>query len=453
VPPEFDLLVADARVLSPDRAGARLERADIPIKDGRIVRLAPPGSLARHAARELIAAGGGLAMPGLVNAHTHSPENLARGRAERARLSEWMGAVWPALDTLPAHLVRLAIEVGAAEMIRHGVTSVVDHFRQTPMTAQALTAAVEAYAAIGMRCTLAVMLRDGADAGALVGAPHVATAPSAADQILLVAETSPWARRQGVDLAFGPSAPHRCSDGLLRTIAREHRDLPVHTHVDETVEDAQAAYRRFGRSSVAQLDHIGLLGPRLACAHAVHVSAPDIDRLAATGTVVVHNPVSNMRLGSGIAPLPAFLAAGVAVALGTDGAASNDTQNPWEAIKLAALLPRLGTADATAWPSTATILTLATSGGHRVSGLAAAEPRAGTIADGAPADLLVFDDDPLAQLDQGSAEANLVFGSPAHRPRHVIARGRVLVRDRSLTTIDEDELRDRLRAYRRELAA
>ena len=147
MPPEFDLLVADARVLRPDRAGARLERADLAIKDGRIVRLAPPGSLARHAASELIAAGGGLVMPGLVNAHTHSPENLARGRAERARLSEWMGAVWPALDTLPAHLVRLAIEIGAAEMIRHGVTSVVDHFRQTPMTTQALTAAVEAYAA------------------------------------------------------------------------------------------------------------------------------------------------------------------------------------------------------------------------------------------------------------------------------------------------------------------
>src|SRR5262249_3777741 len=99
------------------------------------------------------------------------------------------------------------------------------------------------------------------------------------------------------------------------------------------------------------------------------------------------------------------------------------------------------------------ILALASCGGHRVSGLAAAEPRAGTIADGAPADLIVFDDDPLAQLDDTSAEANLVFGSPAHGPRHVIARGRVLMRDRSLTTIDEDGLRDRLRAHRRELAA
>jgi cytosine/adenosine deaminase-related metal-dependent hydrolase len=254
-------------------------------------------------------------------------------------------------------------------------------------------------------------------------------------------------------LAFGPSAPHRCSDALLQALARGHRDLPVHTHLDETAEDAQAAHRRFGRSTVSQLDHLGLLGPRLACAHAVHVSASDIDRMAATGTVVVHNPVSNLRLGSGIAPLPALLAAGVTVALGTDGAASNDTQNPWEAIKLAATLPRLGSADPSAWPSAITVLELATRMGHRASGLASSEPRAGTIADGAPADLVVFDDDPLAQLDGPQPEASLVLGSPAHRPRHVIARGRVLMRDGCLTTIDEHHLRDRFRAYRRELAA
>jgi 5-methylthioadenosine/S-adenosylhomocysteine deaminase len=452
VHPQFDLLIADARVLNPDGVGGRLERADILITDGR-VRLASPASVPRHAASELIAASGGLVMPGLVNAHTHSPENLARGRAERARLPEWMGAVWPALDSLSPDIVRLAIEVGAAEMIRHGVTSVVDHFRQTPMSAQVLTSAVEAYAAIGIRCTLAVMLRDAAAVGGLVGAPHVTVAPSAADQISLVADLSPWARQKGIVLAFGPSAPHRCSDALLSTVAREHRDLLVHTHVDETAEEAQAAYRRFGRSTVLQLDHIGLLGPRLACAHAVHVSAPDIDRLAASGTVVVHNPVSNMRLGSGIAPLTAFLTAGVAVALGTDGAASNDTQNPWEAIKLAAMLPRLGIADPKMWPTAATMLELATRIGHRVTGFAATEPRAGTIADGAPADLIVFDDDPLAQLDEAMPEANLVLGSPSHRPRHVIARGRVLMRDRNLTTIDEDALRDRLRAHRRELAA
>jgi 5-methylthioadenosine/S-adenosylhomocysteine deaminase len=185
----------------------------------------------------------------------------------------------------------------------------------------------------------------------------------------------------------------------------------------------------------------------------VHVTPSDIDRLAATGTMVVHNPVSNLRLGSGIAPLAAFLAAGVAVALGTDGAASNDTQNPWETIKLAAVLPRLGTQDPAAWPSAATMIGLATRSGHRVTGLAIAEPRAGTVAEGAPADLIVFDDDPLAEIDVPSPHANLVFSPPSRGPRHVVARGRVLLRDRILTTIDEDSLRHRLRAHRREFAA
>jgi guanine deaminase len=364
-----------------------------------------------------------------------------------------MGTVWPRLDALPLDVVRLAIEIGAAEMIRHGVTAVVDHFRQTPMSAPALSAAVETYAATGLRCTLAVMLRDVPAAGGLVGAPHVAAAPAAVEQIALVADAATWAKGHGVQLAFGPSAPHRCSDALLSAVGHGHRDLPVHTHVDETAEEAQAAQRRFGRSTISHLDEIGLLGPRLACAHVVHVGAHDIKRLAATGTVVVHNPVSNLRLGSGVAPLSALLEAGVPVALGTDGAASNDTQNLWEAIKLAAMLPRLAIADARAWPTAATMLELATRAGHRVTGLAASEPLAGRIVEGAPADLVVFDDDPLLQLDGARPEANLVFGAPAPRPRHVIARGRVLLRDRHLTTIDEDALRHRLRAYRRELAA
>src|SRR5262249_61200573 len=115
--------------------------------------------------------------------------------------------------------------------------------------------------------------------------------------------------------------------------------------------------------------------------------------------------------------------------------------------------PGLAPAGAPRGPSAATTLALASGGGNRARALAAPEPRAGPIADGAPADLIVFDDDPLAQLDDTSAEANLVFGSPAHRPRHVIARGRVLMRDRSLTTIDEAGLRDRLRAHRRGRAA
>src|SRR6266545_5746580 len=124
-----DLLITDARLLH--CADGTIERADILIDDGRIAELAPPRTVSPASASDSIGASSGLVMPGLVNAHTHSPENLARGRAERARLPEWREAIWPALDALSAEHLKIAIEVGAAEMIRRGITGVVDHFRQT----------------------------------------------------------------------------------------------------------------------------------------------------------------------------------------------------------------------------------------------------------------------------------------------------------------------------------
>src|SRR5207245_9272710 len=139
------------------------------------------------------------------------------------------------------------------------------------------------------------------------------------------------------------------------------------------------------------------------------------------------------------------------VRLGTTGGRDKNTQTPWGARSSPAILPRLGTADPRTCPPAAVVLDLATRVGHRVTGFAAIEPGAGTTAQGAPADLIVFDNDPLAQIDGASPEPGLVLGSP--RPRDVIAQGRVLMRNRSLTTIDEDALRERLRTHRRELAA
>jgi len=445
-----DLLITDARVLH--CVDDRIQHADVVIDDGRIAELAPPRTISRASAVDTIDASSGLVMPGLVNAHTHSPENLARGRSERARLPEWREAIWPALDALAADHLKVAIEAGAAEMIRCGVTSVVDHFRQTPMRDDAIETAIDTYAKIGLRTTLAVMLRDGGNAiGALPGAAHVKAVPSAAEQIALVSAAQRQAYERGVVIAFGPSAPHRCSDLMLERLAALGDGALVHTHLDETAQDANEARERFGRSSVMQLDRLGLLGPRTACAHAVHVTEMDIERLAATRTVVVHNPVSNSRLGSGIAPLPALLAAQVAVALGTDGAASNDTQDLWEALKLASLLPRLSASPPSSWPSATALLDMATRQGHCATGLALDEPLAGTIVVGAPADLIIFDDDPLAFQSEAAPGASLIFGVHPE-PRHVIARGRVLMRDHALTTIDEAKLRQRLRSCRRELA-
>src|SRR4051812_39630031 len=228
-----DLLIANARVL---HAGEdRIEACDILIKDGRIAALSPPATASREHAHEAIDAASGLVMPGLVNAHTHSPENLARGRADRARLKQWMSAVWHDIDALSPERIALAIEAGAAEMIRCGVTSVVDHFRQTPMRDDAILAALQAYAATGLRTTLAVMLRDGRSAvGTLLGAAHAGTVPGAAEQIALVTAMAGEATARGVTLAYGPSAPHRCSDDLLEGLAELDASALIHTHLNET---------------------------------------------------------------------------------------------------------------------------------------------------------------------------------------------------------------------------
>jgi 5-methylthioadenosine/S-adenosylhomocysteine deaminase len=244
--PAHDLLIANANVLH--CAQDRLERRDVVIRDGRIAALLAPSTASRAEAAATIDAASGLVMPGLVNAHTHSPENLARGRAERTRLSAWRAAIWSNIDALAPDLLTLAIKIGAAEMIRHGVTGVVDHFRQTPMRDDALCAAIDAYAATGLRATVAVMLRgDGSE------------------QIARIESMTGHAASAGVTLAFGPSAPHRCGDALLEQLARLDPGTLIHTHLDETAEDAALAQHRFGRSSIAHLERHGLLRPATAC--------------------------------------------------------------------------------------------------------------------------------------------------------------------------------------------
>jgi len=354
-----------------------------------------------------------------------------------------MSAVWADLDDLSPQRARLAVLLGAAEMIGTGVTGVVDHLRRFPMTESVLEAVVDAYSDTGMAACVPVMLRDAADAtGRMVDAPHLSALPSAERQIAIVLEARARAARRGVRLGLGPSAPHRCSDDLLARvgIAAARDGLPVHTHVDETSEIAAAAHRRFGRSTVAHLEETGLLTENTALAHCVAVSARDAERIAVHESVVVHNPVANMRLGSGTCPVPDLLRAGAAIALGTDGAASNDGQNLWETLKLAALLPRGPDTDPDDWPTSAAVFQMATAAGQRVLREPAEHALAGRIVPGAPADLAVFDDDPDG-MDEDTVAVRLVLGGTGRRARHVVAGGRILLENGRSTTIDVDAIR------------
>jgi cytosine/adenosine deaminase-related metal-dependent hydrolase len=372
-----------------------------------------------------------LVTPGMVNAHTHSPEALRRGAIDATLLQPWFESVWRRLDALDPEEIALAVQLCAAEMLRSGVTAVVDHFRQSPLSMRTTAAVARAWNETGLRATLALMLRDRAW-------PAWAAAPAPTTGALLELCTDAarqWHEPSGtLRVALGPSAPTRCSDELLRGCARLAGDagLHVHMHCDETTEEAALARAMYGRSAVAHLGGLELLGPGVSLAHAVWVDEDDIAHLAASGTAVVHNPVSNLRLGSGRAPLERFLAQGVRVAIGSDGAASNDTQNVREALKTAILLPRIVLREPGEWPTVYDALRMATACPAAAFGLGS-----GTLAAGEPADFACYDLREPAFSPVNDLHAQFVLAGPGLAARHVVVAGRMVLYEGEILTFDE----------------
>ncbi|MDB5359433.1 MAG: Cytosine/adenosine deaminase [Rhodospirillales bacterium] len=375
---------------------------DLSIRGGRIVALGRDlpalASALEIPARHL------LLLPAFHNGHTHSPEAMARGRAPMSRQAEWLRHAYAGgTDALDDAALQQAVGSAAIDLVRSGTARVTDHFRQIPTRSAAVRAAATAWRATGLGARIAVMLRD-RDLPPGVPAPPL---PALLD-LAAACLTDP-------SVGLGPSAPQRCTDGLLHGLGRLARDAGsfLHMHVCETAADADACRTLYGESAIAHLDRLGLLGPATELAHCVHVDEDDLRRLAATGTVMVHNPAANLRLGSGVAPVARARALGVRLRLGTDGAGSNDSQSMLDAVRLACLLPRNALPEDD-WPLPADALAMATDG-------ARLEPDA--VADllsfdlRAPAFLGATDDELLPRLVLAAREADLT---------HVLCRGRLL---------------------------
>jgi 5-methylthioadenosine/S-adenosylhomocysteine deaminase len=421
------LCIDNGKIVAPERSGNPLVSASIMIDRGQIVGATKEGA-ANSEAIERLDATDGIVLPGLLNAHTHSPENLARGAVDRIAFEDWAAAVWPNLDQLSPKEIRIAVLLGCSEMLRTGTTAVVDHFRQTPMSLEAIEAAVAAYREAGMRCAVAVMLRDHIMPP---WAPSAATVEETA--AMCRAAIKRWHNPSRLQtIMLGPSAPHRCTDGLLDMVgdlSRKH-GIYVQMHVDETRKQRQEAVEIYGHSTIRHLDGFGLLNNKVSLAHCVWIDDTDLDLLASSGTSVVHNPLSNLRLGSGIAPVPAMLDRGVTVALGADGAASNDSLNMFEVMKMASLVQ--GATGQTKRPTVPDILAM-TAGkiGERFG-----MPGTGTLAEGSLADVVVFERNDARLYPLNDVCRQMVFGGGL-RVRHVVIGGQVVVKDGVIQTFDE----------------
>ena len=432
---------------------------DIVIEGRRIEAIEPAGTVDGDRREARIEGKGTIAVPGLVNAHTHSAENLLRGVAAGGPLELWLLEVFAFRGMPSDRELYLSALVGAAEMLASGVTTVLDHFGLGPRTdAGGIDAVVRAYRDIGMRAAVAPMLedRDAVRAVATEDRPELQAMldegygpqeTPTEDVGRLIDDT--WERWHGegegrIHCLAGPSSLLWASDELLERCRQigERDGSGLHLHAAETAFQDQLARERFGESTIAALDRRGLLGPRTSLAHCVHLTEADIDLLADRRVTVVHNPVSNLRLAAGVAPLPRLLERGVTVALGTDGAASNDSQDLPEAMKIALLLPNRDGIP-TGMPTERDAVAMATSAGAGATGWSG---ELGALEVGRLADvvLLALDSPALAPLNDASRQ--WVLANAARAVRTVIVNGDVVLDGGGPTRVDMAPAYEELRA-------
>ena len=404
-------------VVPVEPAGAVLEHHAVAVRDGMIEAIVPDQqAAARFAAYESFDLPGHVLIPGLVNAHTHAAVALLRGLADDLPLTCWLEEhIWPAeARHLSREFVRDGTLLACAEMLRGGVTCFNDMYFFPD-------AALEAALAAGLRSAQGMIVVEHASA----------YAPDAADYLRRGLELRDRFRDEPLaSFCLAPHAPYTVSDETLKkvsTLAAE-LDLPVHIHLQETQEEIRRSLAEHGMRPLERLRRLGLLGPGLIAVHAVHLEGQEIQLLAQHGCSVVHCPSSNLKLASGFAPVAALLAAGVNVALGTDGAASNNRLDMFQEMRSAALLAKAVAQDPQAMPAQAA-LRAATLSGARALGI---ERVAGSIEAGKSADLVAVELRGPELAPCYDVVSQLVYAAGREHVSHVWVGGRLLMRERIL---------------------
>lgn len=419
---QVSLVVTGGDVVTMDASRRVLSPGAVAVNGRDIVAVGTPEEIARQfAASETIEAAGHVVLPGLVNTHTHAPMVMYRGLADDLALMDWLQKyIFPAeAKTVSPDMVRVGTRLAALEMIQSGTTTFADMYYFEEEIARATKAA-------GLRGVLGETI---------IGFP-VADAKTPADALK---RTEAFMREfAGDDLITAVPAPHSpytVDEPTLRAI-RELADrykVPILIHLAETEDEVNIIREKHGMSPTAWLDSLGFLRPDVVAAHCVWLTDDDIAIMKRAGAAVSHNPESNMKLASGVAPVPKYLAAGITVGLGTDGAASNNDLDMFEAMRQTAFLHKLASRDPRAMPATA-VLEMATIGGARALGL---DKRVGSLEAGKRADLIVVAMNGARQTPMYNPVSHLVYVARGDDVRTTVVNGKVLMRDRQMRTLDE----------------
>ncbi|HUR20653.1 MAG TPA: amidohydrolase [Vicinamibacterales bacterium] len=415
------LLITGGTVVTMDESGTVITNGAVAINGNAIVAVGAAGDLdARYSARDRIDARGQIVMPGLINTHTHAPMVLFRGLADDLALMDWLTQyIFPAEKaTVSPEFVRVGTRLAALEMIESGTTTYADMYYFEEVIAEATKGA-------GLRAVLGQTIIKFPVADA-------ATPEEALNRTGVFLRE--WANDELIVPAVAPHAPYTLTPDTLksaRALANAYR-APMLIHLAETRDEVDTLAKEHQASPAMFLDSLGLWNGRSLAAHAVWVDEADMTMLAARGVGLSHNPESNMKLASGTAPIPAWLTHGIRAGLGTDGAASNNDLDMFEAMRTAALLHKHATGDPRVLPARQA-LELATSRGAAALGL---EGKIGTLQAGKLADVITVSTSSARQTPMFDPLSHLVYVTRGTDVRTTVVNGRVLMREGRVLTLD-----------------
>ncbi|MFO7706802.1 MAG: amidohydrolase, partial [Desulfobacterales bacterium] len=420
-----DLLVTHGLLLTVDAENRVIPDGAVAVRGGRIAAVGPSAELGSRPAAEVIDARGGIVMPGLVNTHTHAAMSLFRGLADDLPLMSWLNDhIFPAEAALDAEQVRQGSLLACAEMILSGTTTFCDMYLFEAAVAGAAQQA-------GMRAVVGEVLFDFPSPGY----GDLENGFACTQRLIDAFRGDPL-----ITVAVEPHSPYLCRPELLTRAFRlaERHGLPMVIHLSETAGEVEAVQARYGRTPVGHLAALGLLAANVLACHCVALTEEDIGLLQARAVKVSHNPESNMKLASGIAPVPRLLAAGICVGLGTDGAASNNNLDLFQEMDTAAKLHKGRALDPTVMDAQ-TVLRMATIDGARALGLG---ERTGSIEAGKQADLIILDTRKPHLTPMYHPASHLVYAARGSDVSTVVIDGRVVMRERRILTFDAEAAMD-----------
>lgn len=420
----LDLLLLPTWLVPVEPAGVVLHDHGLGIRDGKIALIAPRADALRRGATQIRELPGRLLTPGLINAHGHAAMTLFRGLADDLPLMTWLEKhIWPAeAKWVDERFVQDGTELAIAEQIKSGISCFADMYFFPEM-------ACERVHASGMRAQISIPVLDFAIPGA-----------RDADEALRKGVTlfDEMRHHSRLSVAFGPHAPYTVSDTNLEKlrILAEELDAGIHMHVHETAFEVQQSLEQHGERPLARLHRLGLLGPRFQAVHMTQIDDDDIALLVATNSSVIHCPESNLKLASGFCPVEKLWQAGVNVAIGTDGAASNNDLDLLGETRTAALLSKAVAGSASALDAHRA-LRMATLNGARALGL---DGEIGSLELGKAADIVAFDLRGLAQQPVYDPVSQLIYATSRDCVEHLWVAGKPLLEDRRLTRLDEERI-------------